>query len=428
MKIPYLVLGILLFWGCQSKPEFQKITQKEEYNSFLTSTNRPTYHELNKQKAYWSNRLNSDTTGIGDIGPLANAYEQLFAETGSMQDLLTAENLYKKGMAIAAPQFKDGFERGLAKNYITQHRFKEAYDILLKSLEEGAQKRPTQCMLFDTAMELGYFEEAYTYLSEVKDMSDYNYLIRLSKWSDHTGDLDSAIKFMEMAMEKAEAHDSKYLKIWTYSNLADFYGHAGRIKDSYNYYLKTLALQPDNSYVKRKIAWIVYAAEGNTEESHRILDSVMKNHKVPDYQLLKAELYTFEENTSEAKKAEEAFINAVSTGEYGAMYNTYLIELYAESDSKKALALAEKEVTARDTPLINAYLAWAQLKDEQKEAALQTIETKVLGKTFEPTAMYYAALVFKANGVKEKVKELKAELETAGFELGPVFSEKIALL
>ena len=128
MKYILLVLGTLLIWGCQSKPEIQQITKVADYNAYLTTQNRPTLEEVNRQKAYWSNRLDKDTTGIGDIGPLANAYEQLFIETGDIQDLLAAEQLYKKGIALAAPQYKDGFERGLAKNYITQHRFREAHD------------------------------------------------------------------------------------------------------------------------------------------------------------------------------------------------------------------------------------------------------------------------------------------------------------
>ena len=425
MKGYIILLGLLLLIGCESKPKYEKITNVEDYDVFLNSKNTPTLDETLLQQRYWSNRLDKDTTGIGDIGQLANVYEQLFAETGNMQHLLAAETLYKKAIALSADNFRDGFERGLAKNYISQHRFKEANDLLQKSFEGPSQKRPTQLMLFDSAMELGDYDRAYEYLSALKDMSDYNYLIRLSKWSDHSGDLDSAIKYMEMAKEKAESHESKPLKIWSYSNLADFYGHAARIKESYAHYLKTLELQPDNSYVKRKIAWIVYAAEGNSKESHRILDSVMKNHQLPDYHLLKAELYAFEGNTVASKNAEEQFVNAVEAGQYGGMYNTYLIELYAEAAPKKALEIAEKEVANRNTPLIHSYLALAQLQNGQDAEALKTIENGVEGKTFEPVALYHSALVYKANGNSKKVKELKAELEEASFELGPVMTGKV---
>lgn len=428
MKHYIVLFALLVFVGCKQKPDVELITNAEDYNSYLNTKNTPTLDEAKLQQQFWSNRLDKDTTGIGDIGQLATTYEQLFTETGEMLYLQTAEKLYKKAISIAAPNFKDGYERSLAKNYISQHRFKEANVLLQHSFEGISSKRPTQLMLFDSAMELGDYERAYEYLSKLKDMGDYNYLIRLSKWSDHIGDLDNAIKFMEMAKKKAESYNSKPLKIWTYSNLADYFGHAERIKDSYEHYLMTLALQPDNHYVKRKIAWIVYAWEGNAEESHRVLDSVMKLHKLPDYLLLKAELYAFEGDEDAANNAQEEFVTTVENGTYGDMYNTNLIELYAEVAPKKALEIAKKEVTNRSTPLINSYLAYAELQNGNTTEALSIVESKVEGKTFEPVALYHNALVYKANGNSRKVKELKEELEGASFELGPLMAKEVSKL
>jgi hypothetical protein len=48
---------------------------------------------------------------------------------------------------------------------------------------------------------------------------------------------------MEKAKDTAEKEDNRTLKIWSYSNLR-FYGHAGRIQESYDSYLKTLAIDP----------------------------------------------------------------------------------------------------------------------------------------------------------------------------------------
>ena len=51
--------------------------------------------------------------------------------------------------------------------------------------------------------------------------------------------------------------------IWTFSNLGDLNGHAGNIKTSYDYYLKTLAVDPNNSYALKGIAWIAFSHEKN---------------------------------------------------------------------------------------------------------------------------------------------------------------------
>ncbi len=424
-KLLILLIGIGI-WGCQADKEKQ-VTNPEDYNVFLNDTLRQSYKDAASKKEFWSQRLKADTSGIGDIAPLAAAYSNLFETTGEVDNLKKAEVLYRKAVSISANN-KDGYTRSLAHNLISQHRFKEAKELLEESHAGPSHKHETELMLFDVYMELGEYERANQVLEKVKSNTDYNYLIRLSKWNDHIGNLDEAIKYMVQAKRIAESRDSKALKIWTYSNLGDYYGHAGRIEDSYQHYLKTLQLQPDNAYAKKGIAWIIYSYEGNTNEANRILDAVMKNHAVPDYYLLKAEMAEFEKDSNKATANEEQFIKAVETSDYGAMYNAYLIEYYADKNPDWSLEIAQKELQNRATPETYHLLALAQLKNGAKEQALETIEKHVEGKTFEPMAQYHSALVYKANGLENKVKPLKSELLEASFELGPVLTEKIESL
>src|SRR5690606_32651667 len=164
----------------------------------------------------------------------------------------------------------------------------------------------------------------------------------------------------------------------------------------------------------------VYSSEKNTKEANRILDSVMVNHKAPDYYLLKGEMAEFDGNTSEAKKQYDMFLTATDNPNYGGMYNAYLINLYADTDPEKALKLAAQEITNRATPETYQLLAYSQLKNGDKEGALKIIEEYVEGKTSEPKALFHSALIYKANGMKEKVETLKEELMRAFYELGPV--------
>ena len=99
---------------------------------------------------------------------------------------------------------KAGIHRSIAKNYISQHRFKEALSHLEKANALGENKKGTQKMLFDVYMELGNYDLAEGMLTEIKDFKDFDYLIRLAKWNDHKGDLDTAIDLMEKAMSIVE--------------------------------------------------------------------------------------------------------------------------------------------------------------------------------------------------------------------------------
>ena len=422
-----LFLIILIFLISCSEEKKELITDVEEYNHYLVSSNNESYNNAISEINFWSNRIKKDSSGVGELGPLAAAYTTLFETTGDVINLQKAELLYKKAIAISANN-KDSYVRALARNLISQHRFKEAKSILEESYQGVSNKRATEMVLFDVYMELGEYEKANECLAKVKNLKDFSYLIRLAKWNDHKGDLEIAIKYMEKAKAIAESRNSTSLKIWTYTNLGDYYGHHGAIKKAYSYYLQTLKLQPDNVYAKVRIAWITYAAEENILEAHRILDSVMKNYKGLDTYLFKAELAEFSENVSEARRLNTVFIEKAENSTAVSMYNTYLIRLYAETNAEKALQIAQQEINDRATPNTYHNVAFAQLKNGMKKEALQTIESHVIGKTFEPMALYHAALIFKANGLDDKVEALKKNLKNAAYELGPVLFRKIGEL
>ena len=131
---------------------------------------------------------------------------------------------------------------------------------------------------------------------------------------------------------------------------------------------------------------------------------------------------------AKAENAENDFIRAVEIGNYGEMYNAYLISLYSSKEPRKALEIANREIANRSTPETYHLLALAQLQNGMSKEALRTIETYVEGKTSEPMALFHSALVYKANNRTEKVKSLKAELKEANYELGPLIQKKIEAL
>ena len=87
--------------------------------------------------------------------------------------------------------------------------------------------------------------------------------------------------------------------------------------------------------------------------------------------------------------------------------------------------LAKQEIENRPTPLSYDLFAWSLLYNGQEKEALEIVEEYVVGKTSEPEVQYHLAEIYKANGESEKVKELKEELLTASYELGPVMTSKI---
>ncbi|MGA9637091.1 tetratricopeptide repeat protein [Flavobacterium sp.] len=419
-----LFLGMLAIVSCDNSNK--QITNPKEYNQYLTIKENESVDLAHNEIQFWQKKYNADTIQRSYLGIIASKYATLFQYTGDIKDLYKVEELLEKSNK-ASNYGNVGVLRSLARNYIAQHRFKEALVLADKAFTIGEGRKESQKLLFDVQMELGNYNEASKNLEAVKDMNDYDYLIRLAKWNDHIGDLNTAITFMEKARAIAEKEDNKTLKIWSYSNLGDFYGHAGRIQDSYDSYLKTLALDPNYTYALKGIAWIVFSHERNTKEAKRIIETVEKSHHTPDFLLLKSKIAAFEGNMVEAELDKKAYFKMLSQNNYGAMYNKYNTLIYADdkTTATKALEIAKIEVNHRPTPDSYDLLAWSYLNTGNAKKALEIAQKQVAGKTTEPHVQYHLAEIYKANNQLDKIPVIKEDLKGSIYELGPEFEAKI---
>ncbi|MDC6389426.1 tetratricopeptide repeat protein [Maribacter sp. PR1] len=422
MKRYLYFLVLVLIFSCTNR-EVGHIAKAEDYNGYLSSNPAKTSSKYFK---LWNSKIRPDSMQLTSFGIIGGEYNRYFKETGDITYLKKAEQSLERAVEIASIG-RAGYRRSLARNYISQHRFKEALTLAQQAMEIGSDPVESQYLLFDIHMELGNYDEAEKYLDSTKNLKDFGYLIRLAKWNDYKGDLDTTINFMEKAKEIAIASKNESLIIWSVTNLADYYGHAGRIEDSYNNYLKALELDGNNAYAKKGIAWIAFSNDDNPEEAMRILDSITTTYNAPDYYLLKAEIADYLGQDFIRMKNLDTYFQITSNPAYGDMYNAYNLGLYLDETGQleKGLRLAKKEVENRPTPESYSWLAYSYLKNGDKIKAKDLMDTYVANKTFEPALLYQVAEVYKANEDFEKVQELKNELVGAAYELGPIMEKQI---
>ena len=425
IKLILLLVIPLVFSNCTSKKSNQ-ITNKEDYKVYLEVNDNKKLQDINKEIEFWQTKFDAAPNQSSYLITLASQYSQLFEIKGSIDDLYKAEKLLLEANEKFVEQ-NSGIHRAIARNYISQHRFKEALSHLEKAQELGENRMGTNKMLFDVYMELGSYESAKEKLTAIQLPNDFDYLIRLAKWNDHKGDLDTAISSMEKALKIAENENNKGLKIWVYSNIGDFYGHAGRIEDSYKYYLKTLEVDNHNTYALKGIAWISFSHERNPEQALEIINTIESKHLVPDLYLLKAEIAEFQNNKVEEAKAIKTYNEILASHDYGNMYNKYNVLLMAENPLQvdAALKIAQKEIENRPTPESYDLLAWSYFKIGEKEKALEIIEKHTIGKSFEPNIVYHNAEILKANNKTAEIAPMKKELLASVYELGPNLENKI---
>ena len=379
------------------------ITNQDDYNSYLDIDNAEFIKDLKSDIDSLEKIIAINNTGVVDLGRLSSKLNTLYDLKGDVKDLnrsvemqeAVVENMYIK---------PDNSKRALAQAYIKLHQFKKA-DSLMQSFAKEDLSRESQMIYFDIAMELGDYERAEKMLDALKNAKDYNYLIRAAKWNDYKGDLAATIRLMEEAKILADQSGNPSLQLWTNSNIADYYGHDGQIKKSYDHYLKTLQQDPNDSYALKGIAWIVYSYEKKPEEALRILNALKKRHPLPDYDLAIAEIKEFQNQTEAAEELRISFLEEVSNPAYGNMYNTYKIEQLvngSEEEQKQALTIARNEIENRSTPETQSLLSLALLKNGMKEEALSNQQKYVIDKTFEPVAQLHSLEILLENGKKKK--------------------------
>ena len=124
------------------------------------------------------------------------------------------------------------------------------------------------------------------------------------------------------------------------------------------------------------------------------------------------------------------FLTQVSNPQYGDMYGAYLVEIYASNTetSQQAIAIAQKEVENRPTPMSYDLLAHAYYGNRDYKKALSITQEHVIGKTHEPMAQFHTAQIYKALDMQSELAPIKKELLETSFELGPVTYKEIKSL
>lgn len=428
MKLRFITIITLfiIVTACSENKTTKNVTSKLDYNIYVESTDQSSLNLAQADFDFWKHKLSQTPNQFPYLVKASASQSQIFNKTGNISALIASEQ-YLIEANKKTNYTKTSYLRALAKNYISQHRFRESLELLKKAEDLGENLKATKKMLFDVYLELGNTKLAKSYLNSFENFNDFDYLIRISKWSDHQGDLEGAIKYLNKAKLIAESSNIPDLKQWVYTNLADYYGHAGNIKKSYELYLKALELDPSDAYAKKGIAWILYSHEKNADEALRIIKAIEKSHKSPDYHLFKAELAEYKGDYSLQKKELNQYKNVVKNTLYGDMYNKYNVLLLAKNKEthQEALIIAKREIENRPTVQSYDLLAWVYFNQGNLQKASEIIDKHVIGKTSEPEVLLHIAHILNAKGNISQVKALKEELIESTFEIGPISTKEI---
>jgi len=420
---------ILILSACKNSIEsITKVSDYEKYMHLASADSMPTLKRITTDIDFWDKRLTKDPEDAVSKASLAGLYSARFKTAGNIDDIHTSDSLYLTANNLFRTSTSSIY-RSLATNCITQHRFQQAKLYLDTALTLGDDLYVTYLMRCDVFTELGYLDLAQQALNHILGKNNFDYLIREAKLIDHKGDLDGAVKKMEMAKEKALQSKKETLILWATSNLGDMYGHANRFEEAYQCYLDVLKIKPDYLYALKGIAWLAFSHDKNIVEAKRILNYLAMVHPVPDYDLMLSKIAAYENDNAIKQDLQNKFIAEVSDPRYGDMYNKYVFNLMTGENKNidRAFQIAEREVSNRPTSQSYDLLAWAYYEKGEKKEALKIAKDYVENKNHEPDALYHLGMIYASAGNKIKAKHYLEKASESAFELGPEMAARIEL-
>lgn len=416
---------ILLMASCGQQ---ERISQKKDYEKFLDpAVFRQQLEQNRKEIRFWSNRLKMDPESYINMLETGRYLLKEFSLTGEAVLLHTGDSLLHAASARLNHTDPE-ILYALSQNSITRHRFARAGHFV-SGAEKAGGDAYTLCLLrFDVSMELGQYAAAEACLRRLQDKSGFDYLIRQAKWEDHGGDLDKAIVLMETALEKVKGRPA--LSSWALSNLADMYGHAGRIREAYKAYLEVLHMDPGNLHCLEGIAWIAWSNDSEAAAAKKIYEFILSVKKQPEIRLVLADLAVAEGNFEKQRSELSAFMRETADTAHRVMYNKYRIAVLADElqEPAKAVALAKEEVLNRFTPETCDWLAWSLYKQGLTDSAFRYAHDYVYKRSYEPDIMYHTAVIFLSAGRLKEARALLEECRKSHFEMGPLQTKKVEAL
>lgn len=403
------------------------IADEKDFSSLL-ETVQPNRHLqlLEMDMNFWNSRLQKNNSDLVAQVKMASLYNRQFQYSGNINDVHKSDSLYHAANNLQK-HFGSGIYRSLAANCVTQHQFKQADLYLDTATAMGDDRFLTSLQQFDVKLELGQYNQAEKILNSFRYKNTFEYYIRSSKLEDHKGNAEESIRMMEKALAEMESAKNEHLILWAKTNLADMYGHHNKVEDAYRLYLAVIHTDPHYYQAWKGIAWIAFSHDRNTTAAKKILGWLKANHPVPDYDLLLADIASFENDLTAKNNYISSFINEVSKPSYGDMYNKYLFALLTDEQQNytAAMRIAETEVNNRPTPQSYDLLAWAIFKKGNASEAAQIAKAQVIKRTFEPTALFHIGLILKYTGNKQLARQYLSNALESSFELGPLVTNEI---
>jgi tetratricopeptide (TPR) repeat protein len=208
---------------------------------------RPTEDEVRDQDiAFFQARIERDPEGALDRSMLGGLYLQRARTTGSVEDLLRAEEVARESFGLRSR--KNGMALHiLATALVGQHRYREALEEVAILVEDDSSNLSYRALKGEIEMELGLYAAADRTFGSLRSWS-YHLTVapRLARWEEITGHPGNARALLERARDEALTQVNLPLeqKAWFHLRVGDLALRYGRMSEAERAWKAGLQLSP----------------------------------------------------------------------------------------------------------------------------------------------------------------------------------------
>jgi tetratricopeptide (TPR) repeat protein len=314
---------------------------------------------------------------------------------------MQAESALRTAIADA-PSYEA--QRMLGAVLASQHRFREA----IAAAEQARAIEPSDTwndgVIGDAHLELGDYEAAFAAFDAMmrKRPSAAAYG-RASYARELQGDLDGAVRLMQMALDATSAHDPES-QAWHHAQLGDLHYQRGHLAAAEREYRHAAFTFVDHPLALAGLAR-VDAARGDLAAALAGYATLMASAATPEYAARMGEI---EQALGRPVEAARHFALAEQGWRTDMPEPAQLARLMARDPRRagEALAIAEQAAASRQDVFTMDAVAWAALRAGRLGRAVEASRLALRTGTRDRAILYHAAAIAAAAGDRERARSL----------------------
>ncbi len=334
-------------------------------------------------------RIAADRTDATAAARLAEALVRQTRVTNNPGLAVRAEDVLRVALAAQPGHYES--TRMLGTVLLSQHRFREAIEVAERAIGLEPKDAWNHGVAGDAYLELGEYDQAFAAFDRMmRTRPSAAAYARVSYAREISGDLDGAMRLMQMALDATSAHDPESLA-WHHAQLGDLHLLGGRLADADREFRHAAFAFPDHPLAMTGLARVKEARQDHAG-ALAIYEALMRRGPLPDLAARIGELHA---RMGRRAEAERYFALAENGWRYDTPEPAALARFLSRDDRRlsEALAVAERAAaTRRDIYTMDA-LAWAALKAGRMDLAVEASRAARRTGTRDPMILEHAALI-----------------------------------